>query len=113
PSASQRRHLVVQQLLDVHQPQGDQLPDEFDLGVQVHHVVLRSPNHPDIAKHTSLLAFTHSMWESHDRLLLLRLMVVSTTPSHHSGWSRFNFQLKIGQTLRDQGGADLARYLLL
>src|SRR5437867_3962865 len=101
----QRFDLLVEQHLNVHQSQWDQTPDQLHLRVRLQSLVLLAPQHPDLAQ--TPLAPPHASYDTaHRRLLSSEVSGRLSTPSHHSGWSRFNFQLRISHLLctapRDQ-----------
>ena len=54
--AGQRRHLLVEQLLHMHQAQGDQRPDQLHLGVQLQIGVVLAAHDVDPTQLTTLLA---------------------------------------------------------
>ena len=54
--ARQRRHLRVEQLLHVHQAQGDQGPDELYLGVELQVGVVLAADDLDRTQRATLLA---------------------------------------------------------
>ena len=56
PLARQRRHLLVEQLLDMHQPQRNQGPDQLHLRVDVQFRVLRPVDDLNRAQRANLLA---------------------------------------------------------
>src|SRR5207249_9634011 len=89
-----RFDLLVEQHLNVHQSQRDQTPDQLHLRVRLQSLVLLAPQHPDLAQ--TPLAPPHASYDTaHRRLLSSEVSGRLSTPSHHSGWSRFNFQLMI------------------
>ena len=54
--ARQRRHLLVEQLLDMQQPQRNQGPDQLHLGVDVQFGILLPVDDVDRAQRANLLA---------------------------------------------------------
>ena len=91
--ARQRRHFLVEQLLDVHQPQRDQGPDQLHLGIDVQLGIVLPVDDVEPNVRTFLRFLT-----GRRTLLILAplsrgVMAVFATSSHHRGWSRFNFQL--------------------